>query len=176
MDKKVVIITGASEGLGKGTAAVFSREGWNVVIAARRQERLEAITNELQGVQGKVLAVPTDVSDPEQVTALVKKTLDTFSKVDVLINNAAIDYPAPIEELTIEQWNKVIGVNLNGVFYTSKAVFAPMKKQKSGYIINISSVAGIPHKLSKTKRCQVLIWRWRIRRRGAFFADALDHP
>lgn len=142
MNEKVVIVTGGSEGLGRGTAAVFCREGWNVVIAARSREKLEKVADEWRGARGKVLAVPTDVSNPEQVDTLVKQTLDTFGKVDVLINNAAIDYPASIEELTIEQWNRIIGVNLNGVFYASKAVFSSMKAQRSGYIINISSVAG----------------------------------
>jgi 3-oxoacyl-[acyl-carrier protein] reductase len=142
MENKVIIITGASEGLGKGTAKVFAHEGWNVVIASRTTEKLEQVANELQEVSGEVLAVTTDVSDNGQVERLVRQTIEKFGKVDVLINSAAIDYPGSIEEITTDQWNKVIGVNLNGVFHTSKAVFPHMKKQKSGYIINISSVAG----------------------------------
>ncbi|WP_181833221.1 SDR family oxidoreductase [Bacillus taeanensis] len=142
MERKVAIITGASDGLGKGTAKVFAHNGWNVVIAARTKENLEKVASELQDAEGDVLAVATDVSDHEQVQYLVEQTIETFGKVDVLINSAGIDYPGSIEELTAEQWNKVIGVNLNGVFYTSKAVFPHMKQQNSGYIINISSVAG----------------------------------
>jgi 3-oxoacyl-[acyl-carrier protein] reductase len=142
MERKVAIITGASAGLGKGIAAVFAQEGWNVVIAARTKETLEETANELEGLQGEVLPIQADVSDYEQVQNLVKNTVENFGRVDVLINSAGIDYPNSIEELEVEQWNKVIDVNLNGVFYTSKAVFSHMKEQHSGYIINISSVAG----------------------------------
>jgi 3-oxoacyl-[acyl-carrier protein] reductase len=142
MGNRVVIITGASEGLGKGTAAVFAREGWSVVIAARTKENLNKVVEQLKDEKGEVLAVTADVSDYNQVQSLVAETMETFGRVDVLINNAGIDFPASIEELRVEQWNKVIGVNLNGVFHTSKAVFPYMKKQRAGYIINISSVAG----------------------------------
>jgi len=139
---KVVIITGASEGLGKGTAKVFAGQGWQVVMAARGREKLEAAAGELADAGGQVLAVVTDVSDPAQVNRLVERTMETFGRVDVLINNAGIDYPASIEELTVEQWNQVIATNLSGAFYTAKAVFPQMKAQRAGYIINISSVAG----------------------------------
>lgn len=142
MPEKVVVTTGASEGLGKGTAHVFAHEGWRVVMAARTEDRLEKAANELKATQASVLAVPTDVADPRQVVHLIEKTLEAFGRIDVLINSAGIDYSKPIEELEIEEWNQVIDVNLNGVFYTSKAVFTQMKAQGSGYIINISSVAG----------------------------------
>jgi NADP-dependent 3-hydroxy acid dehydrogenase YdfG len=142
MDNKVVIITGGSEGLGKGVATVFAQEGWNVVITARTEEKLTKVTNELRGAAGKVLSIPTDVSDASQVNQMVQKTLETFGRIDVLINNAGIDYPGSVEELSIEHWDQVIGVNLSGVFYASKAVFTSMKNQRSGYIINVSSVAG----------------------------------
>ncbi|MFB9761437.1 SDR family oxidoreductase [Ectobacillus funiculus] len=142
MENKVVIITGGSEGLGKGTAKVFAEQGWNVVITARGKEKLERVAEELTTSKGKVLAIPADVSNAEQVQSMVQQTLREFGRIDVLINNAAIDYPASIEELTIEQWDQIVGVNLNGVFYASKAVFPSMKLKNSGYIINISSVAG----------------------------------
>jgi NAD(P)-dependent dehydrogenase (short-subunit alcohol dehydrogenase family) len=142
VENKTAIITGASDGLGKGTAKVFAENGWNVVLAARTKEKLEKAASELQNTKGNVLAVAVDVSNYEQVEQLIEQTIDAFGQVDVLINSAGIDYPGSIEELTAEQWNQVIGVNLNGVFYTSKAVFPHMKEQKSGYIINISSVAG----------------------------------
>jgi NAD(P)-dependent dehydrogenase (short-subunit alcohol dehydrogenase family) len=141
-EAKVVIITGASKGLGKGTSKVFLENGWNVVIAARAKQNLEKVSEELNNESGRILAVPTDVSDYNQVNNLIRTTIKEFGRIDVLINNAGIDYPGSIEELTAEQWNKIIGVNLNGVFYSSKAVFPYMKKQKAGYIINISSVAG----------------------------------
>lgn len=139
---KVAVITGASEGLGKGTAKIFAENGWNVVIAARSADKLNKAKEELSDNKGKVLAVPTDVGDYEQVKALIEHAVNEFGGVDVLINNAGIDYPGSVEELTVQQWNEVINVNLNGVFYASKAVFPHMKQQHSGYIINISSVAG----------------------------------
>ncbi len=142
MTRKVVIVTGASEGLGRGTAAVFARAGWDTVIAARSGEKLEAVARALADAEGAVLAVPTDISDADQVNALVRRTLEAYGRVDVLINNAAIDHPGSIEALTVAQWNRVIAVNLSGVFYASKAVFPAMKAQGSGYIVNISSVAG----------------------------------
>ncbi|AZB41703.1 SDR family oxidoreductase [Bacillus sp. FJAT-42376] len=139
---KVAVITGASAGLGKGTAKVFLENGWNVVIAARTEEKLLKAKGELSKEKGRVLAVPTDVSDYGQVNHLIESAITEFGRVDVLVNNAAIDFPGSIEEVTAEQWTKVMDVNVNGVFYCSKAVFPYMKKQKSGYIINISSVAG----------------------------------
>jgi 3-oxoacyl-[acyl-carrier protein] reductase len=142
MENKVVIITGGSDGLGKGAAKIFTEEGWNVVIAARGKEKLEHAAEEIKTSKGKVLAIPTDVSNAADVQSMVNQTLKEFGRIDVLINNAAIDHPASIEELTVEQWDQIIGVNLNGVFYTAKAVFPSMKLQSSGYIINISSVAG----------------------------------
>lgn len=142
MENKVIIITGGSEGLGKGAARVFAEAGWNVVITARGKEKLKRAVEELKTSKGKVLAIPTDVSDTQQVQYMVEQTLKEFGRIDVLVNNAAIDYPASIEELTIDQWDQIIGVNLSGVFYMSKAVFSSMKRQNSGYIINISSVAG----------------------------------
>lgn len=142
MENKVVIITGGSEGLGKGTAKVFAEAGWDVVITARGKEKLERAAEELKVLKGRVLTILTDVSNAKQVQSMVEQTIEAFGRIDVLINNAAIDYPASIEELSVEQWDQVIGVNLSGVFYTSKAVFPAMKKQHSGYIINISSVAG----------------------------------
>lgn len=142
MARKVVVVTGASDGLGRGTAAVFARAGWNVVMAARGREKLERAAQDFGGAPGSVLAVPTDVSDAGAVNALVRRTLEAHGQVDVLINNAAIDHSASIEDLTVEQWDEIIAVNLSGVFYASKAVFGPMKARKSGCIINISSVAG----------------------------------
>lgn len=139
---KTVVVTGASSGLGKAVCLAFAQEGANIVMAARRPELLMKAAEEVKSVGAQVIAVPTDVSNADQVTRLSDQTLSTFGRVDILINNAAIDYPGPITELAVEQWDKIIGVNLSGVFYLSKAVFPAMMKQKSGYIINISSVAG----------------------------------
>lgn len=141
-ENRVVIITGGSEGLGKGVARVFALAGWDLVLVARNREKLNGVAEALATNGGRVLAIPTDVSKADEVQAMVAQTLETFGRVDVLINNAAIDFPGSIEELSVEQWDKVIGVNLSGCFYAAKAVFPAMKHQQSGYIVNISSVAG----------------------------------
>lgn len=142
MGESVAIITGASSGLGAGTAAVFARAGWDVAIAARSADRLQRVAERLDDAHGTVLAIPTDVADPDAVDALVTRTINAFGHIDVLVNNAALDHSGPIEDLTVEQWRNVVDVNLNGVFYASKAVFGPMRSRGSGFIVNISSVAG----------------------------------
>ncbi len=142
MSEGVVIVTGASSGLGAGITRVFGRAGWDVVAAARRRSRLEDLAGELAEATGAVLAVETDVSDPQAVEAMVASALDRFGRVDVLVNNAAIDHPGPIADLTVDQWREVMDVNLNAVFYASKAVFGPMAEAGGGLVVNISSVAG----------------------------------
>jgi NAD(P)-dependent dehydrogenase (short-subunit alcohol dehydrogenase family) len=106
MERKVVIITGGSNGLGRGTAEVFAREGWNVAIIARNQEKLRQSEEQLKDAQGNVMGISADVSDANQVNRAVQDIFAKFGRVDVLINNAAIDYARSIEELTIEQWDQ----------------------------------------------------------------------
>jgi 3-oxoacyl-[acyl-carrier protein] reductase len=136
------IITGASSGLGQATALVLARAGANIVMSARRPEKLSAAAEAVRKTEAKVLTLATDVGRADQVERLVQTTLETFGRVDTLVNNAGLDYPAPITELTVEQWNEIIAVNLSGVFYACKAVFPIMMKQGGGSIFNISSVAG----------------------------------
>lgn len=142
MSGKTVIVTGASEGLGKATCEIFAEAGWNVVLAARNAAAIETLAKELGAHDSEALAVPTDVADADAVEALVAQAKARFGRIDLLINNAGIDYPGKIEELTVEQFDRVIKVNLNGVFYACKAVFPLMKAQGGGTIFNISSVAG----------------------------------
>lgn len=100
---QTAIITGASAGLGQAAALVFAKAGANIVMAARRPDKLSLAAEAVKAVGAKVLAVPTDVGQADQVERLVQKTLETFGRVDVLINNAALDYPALITELTVER-------------------------------------------------------------------------
>ncbi|MBI1348624.1 SDR family NAD(P)-dependent oxidoreductase [bacterium] len=139
---KVVIITGASSGLGEATARLLSSEGATVVLAARRADRIEALAKELGG---KALAVPTDVTDRKQVQALVDKAVDAFGRIDVMLNNAGLMPLAPLEDLKTDEWDQMIDVNLKGVLHGIAAALPHMKKQKSGHFINVSSVYG--HKL-----------------------------
>lgn len=142
MQGQTVIVTGASAGLGRATASVFARAGANVVMVARRAQPLEAAAEGLRESGASVLAMAADIGRADEVERLVQRTLELFGRVDVLVNNAAIDHAAPIHELTVEQWNEVVAVNLSGVFYACKAVFPAMMRQGGGSIFNISSVAG----------------------------------
>ncbi len=142
---KVVVITGASSGLGEATARLLSSEGATVVLAARRADRIEALAEELNKQGGKALAVATDVTDRQQVKELVDKAVETYGRVDVVLNNAGLMPLAPLENLKIDEWDQMIDVNLKGVLYGIAAALPHMKKQKSGHIINVSSVYG--HKL-----------------------------
>ena len=142
IEGKVVVITGASSGLGEATARHLAAQGASVVLGARRIERLQSLANELNSQGGKALAVKTDVTDPNQVQRLVDKAVQTYGRVDVIINNAGLMPHSPLERRKIDDWNRMIDVNIKGVLYGIAAVIPYMKEQKSGHIINVSSVAG----------------------------------
>lgn len=143
---KVVVITGASSGLGEAAARTLSAAGATVVLGARRTDRIEALAAELTAAGGHALAVSVDVTSAEQVQNLIDKTVETFGRVDVLINNAGLMPSSPLEMLKINDWDRMIDVNLKGVLYGIAAALPVMKEQKSGHIINVSSVSG--HKVS----------------------------
>jgi NADP-dependent 3-hydroxy acid dehydrogenase YdfG len=139
---KVIVITGASSGLGEAAACLLSEQGAIVVLGARRTERIEALAKELQDKGGKALAVATDVTDPKQVEQLVEAAVSAFSKVDVIINNAGLMPHSPLDRRRVDDWNRMIDVNIKGVLYGIAAALPHMQAQKSGHIINVSSVAG----------------------------------
>ena len=139
---KVVVITGASSGLGEATARRLSAAGASVVLGARRTEHLDALAKELTKHGGNAIAITTDVTDREQVKALVDAAVKTCGRVDVMINNAGLMPQAPLDRLKVEEWDRMIDVNIKGVLYGIAAVLPYMKEQKSGHIINVSSVAG----------------------------------
>jgi len=142
---KVVVITGASSGLGEATARLLSAEGAIVVLGARRVERLKSLADELNAKGGKALAVIADVTDHEQVKKLVDIAVQKFGRIDVMINNAGLMPQSPLERLKLDEWDRMIDVNIKGVLYGIAAALPYMKQQKSGHIINVSSVAG--HKI-----------------------------
>jgi NADP-dependent 3-hydroxy acid dehydrogenase YdfG len=139
---KIVVITGASSGLGKATARYLAERGAAVVLGARRAERLEALVSEIAGGGGKALAVATDVTDVAQVQRLIDATVETYGRIDVMLNNAGLMPHSPLERRKIEDWDRTIDVNIKGVLYGIAAALPHMQRQKSGHFINVSSVAG----------------------------------
>jgi NADP-dependent 3-hydroxy acid dehydrogenase YdfG len=142
---KVVVITGASSGLGEATARLLSAQGATVVLGARRVERLQSLAAELNG-SGKALAVATDVTDRSQVQRLVDAAVQAYGRVDVMIHNAGVMPRAPLERRTIDDWERTIDINIKGVLYGIAAALPYMQAQKAGHMIFVSSVAG--HKVS----------------------------
>ncbi len=142
IEGKVIVITGASSGLGEATARHLSAQGASVVLGARRAERIQSLAEELIRNGGKALALATDVTRYEEVKALVDTAVQAFGRIDVMINNAGVMPHSPLERLKIDDWNRTIDVNIKGVLYGIAAALPYMKQQKSGHIINVSSVAG----------------------------------
>lgn len=139
---KVAIVTGSGRGIGKEIALALAREGANVVITSRTQEEIEKVVKEIKALKVKVLGVRTDVSNFKEMGQLVEKTIKEFGRVDILVNNAGIFESSPLSQMTEEQWNRMMAVDLKGVFNCTRAVINQMIKQKYGKIINISSIAG----------------------------------
>ncbi len=146
IEGKIVVITGASSGLGEATARYLSAQGATVALGARRVERIQLLAKELTGRGGKALPVETDVTDHEQVKKLVDLAVQTYGRIDVMLNNAGLMPHSPLERLKIDDWNRTIDVNIKGVLYGIAAALPHMKRQKAGQIINVSSVAG--HKVT----------------------------
>jgi NADP-dependent 3-hydroxy acid dehydrogenase YdfG len=140
IEGKVVVITGASSGLGAATARRLARDGARLVLGARRLDRLESLAAELS--LGKDAAVQTDVTRYADVQRLVERAVKLHGRIDVIINNAGLMPHSPLERGKVEDWDRMIDVNLKGVLYGIGAALPYMKAQRSGHIINVSSVAG----------------------------------
>jgi NAD(P)-dependent dehydrogenase (short-subunit alcohol dehydrogenase family) len=141
LEGKIAIITGASSGIGRGTAEAFAAEGATVVLAARRQESLEVIAGDLRSKGATVLPVSADVRSESQVAALFGRVMTSFGRLDILVNNAGVFEGAPLEEMTLESWQRVIDTDLTGPFLCSREAMKIMKRQRAGRIINIGSIA-----------------------------------
>ncbi|PYN58299.1 MAG: 3-oxoacyl-ACP reductase [Candidatus Rokuibacteriota bacterium] len=142
--EKVAIVTGAGSGIGKAAALALMREGYAVVLAGRRKDRLEAAALEGKASGARTLIVPTDVGDPASVKALFAKTKAAFGRLDLLFNNAGMGAPpVPLEDLTYEQWKSVVDANLTGAFLCTQEAFKLMKSQepRGGRIINNGSIS-----------------------------------
>lgn len=145
IENKVIVITGASSGMGAAAARHLAGQDAKVVAAARREERLQELVGEITTRGGTAIAVTTDVSRRSDMQALMDAAVESFGRVDVLINNAGVMPLSPLERLKVEEWEQMIDVNLKGVLYGIAAALPHMIEQKSGHIINVASVAG--HKL-----------------------------
>jgi len=139
----VAIVTGGSVGLGRQMAEGLAEMGANLVLCARKKERCEQAALEFRKLGVKTLALGCDVKDPAGVQTVVQAAVNEFGSIDTLINNAGTSWGAPVESMTLEQWNKVIETNLTGTFLFSQAVGKIMIKQRRGKIINMASVAGL---------------------------------
>lgn len=140
IEGKVVVVTGASSGLGEAAVRHLSAGGAKIVMGARRLDKLEALANTVS--LGSSAAVKTDVTELAQVQALVDRAIELHGRIDVIINNAGLMPHSPLEKLRVDDWNRMIDVNLKGTLYGIAAALPHMKAQKSGQIINVSSVAG----------------------------------
>ncbi|HUI17368.1 MAG TPA: SDR family oxidoreductase [Alphaproteobacteria bacterium] len=142
--EKVAVVTGAGSGVGRSVALALMAEGYAVVLAGRRKEALEATAGQAKGAGGRSLVVPTDVSDPAAVKALFAKAKASFGRLDLLFNNAGTGAPpVPLEDLTFEQWKKVVDINLTGSFLCTQEAIKLMKSQtpRGGRIINNGSIS-----------------------------------
>lgn len=142
IQNKVVIITGASSGLGEATARRLAKGGAKLMLAARREDRLKELTDAINQSGGTAKYQVTDVTDRDQVEVLAKATYQAYDRIDVLVNNAGLMPLSPLAALKVDEWDKMVDVNIKGVLYGVAAVLPIMKQQKSGHIINLSSVAG----------------------------------
>ena len=140
---RVAIVSGGSVGLGRQMAEGLAEMGAHLVLCARKKERCQQASEDLQKLGVQVLALGCDVKEPASIREAVDVTVKQFGRIDVLVNNAGTSWGAPVEEMTLEQWNKVIDTNLTGTFLFSQAVGKVMIAQRRGKIINIASVAGL---------------------------------
>jgi NADP-dependent 3-hydroxy acid dehydrogenase YdfG len=139
---KTVLITGGSSGLGEATAHRLAAAGAKLMLAARREERLKSLVAEIEKNGGTAAYQVTDVTDRDQVQALADATLDTYGRIDVLVNNAGLMPLSPLDQRKVDEWEQMVDVNIKGVLYGIAAVLPTMREQGSGHIVNLSSVAG----------------------------------
>ena len=143
IEGKIAVITGASSGIGEATAEKLAENGAKLVLAARREERLKDLKNKLEeDFDTEVLVVPTDVTDRSAVKNLVDQTVDRFGRLDILVNNAGLMPLSMMKNTYIDEWERMVDVNLKGVLYAIGYAIPQMREQQEGHIINVSSVAG----------------------------------
>jgi NAD(P)-dependent dehydrogenase (short-subunit alcohol dehydrogenase family) len=141
MTEKVVVITGASSGIGRATALLFAKNGANVVAVGRNEKELNALRDQVQGKKGSIKVHLADIRETTQVERLINSTIQNFGQIDVLVNSAGIIMNGTIENTTLEDWDKMFDINLRSVFFLMQKCLPHLEKTK-GNIVNVSSVAG----------------------------------
>jgi clavulanate-9-aldehyde reducatase len=139
---RVAAITGASSGIGEATALALHRAGAAVALAARRSDRIEALAERIEADGGRAVALPTDVADEGQARGFVEQAHERLGRLDVLVNNAGVMLLGPVEGADVEEWRRMIDVNVFGVLYCVHAALPLMREQGGGHIVNVSSIAG----------------------------------
>jgi NAD(P)-dependent dehydrogenase (short-subunit alcohol dehydrogenase family) len=140
---KTAIVTGGGRGLGRQIAEGFAEAGANVVVCSRKEGACQEVSEKLKQLGVDSLALKCDVTNPDAIRNVVEKTMEKFGRIDILVNNSGATWGAPVDEMPLEAWQKVMNVNVTGTFLMSQAVGKVMTEQKSGKIINIASVAGL---------------------------------
>lgn len=140
---KTAIITGGGRGLGEQMAEGLAEAGANIVLCSRKKEACQQVADRLARLDVKTLALTCDISQPEDIKNVVHQTIETFGRIDILINNSGATWGAPVEEMPLEAWQKVMNINVTGTFLMSQEAGKEMIKQKAGKIINIASIAGL---------------------------------
>ena len=139
---KVAVITGASSGIGEATALALAQAGVKLVLAARREERLEALAQKIKGMEGEAVVFAADLRDAAKAEMCIEKAVEAFGRIDILVNNAGTMLLSPIDRAEPSDWQSMLEINLLSLMYTSRAALIKMRAQGSGHIVNISSVAG----------------------------------
>jgi NADP-dependent 3-hydroxy acid dehydrogenase YdfG len=139
---KVALVTGASSGIGEATALALARAGARVAIAARRRDRLDGVARRIADLRSESLVLEADVARPEEAESIVGRTVERWGRLDILVNNAGLMALSPIERARVEDWRRMLDLNLLGLMVATRAVLPHMRGQKDGHVVNISSTAG----------------------------------
>ena len=140
---KTAIVTGAGRGIGRDISLRLAEEGCNLALVSRTGKQLEKVKNEIECINSKAIIFPGDISEKGSISKIIGETMEHFNSIDILINNAAVLFPSDFMEITEEEWDKTMNINLKSAFLLSQKILKTMVKRKSGYIINISSTAAL---------------------------------